>query len=153
MSELSTEVKYAVIIFHDKSRKFINEQQYNGIIGPYTNPDVAKLDIGGALYSKPSISKILAMEEFYDEYPEERIQIEITPPGYQRAESKVDYKAVNDRNIAAAVDMSTDAIKKDLKKFEAIVRKNNHQVDYNTRSYLSALRQELTNRLKKWTLL
>lgn len=149
MSALSTDVKYAVIVFYDKSKKFINEQQYNGIIGPFTDPEVAKLDIGGALYAKQSISKILTTEEFYNEYPEERIQIDPVPPGYQASNSKIDYKAVNDRNLAAVAEMTTDAIRKDLKKFEDLSRKHNHRVDYQTHSYLTALRQELTSRFKK----
>lgn len=72
MNEISNEVKYAVIIFHDKSHKFITQDQYHGIIMAQSNPNIKNIKLGDNLYYLGGINKILNIEEFYDEYPDKR---------------------------------------------------------------------------------
>lgn len=71
MTQLSTEVKNTVIIFHDGSRKFITNRQADIVISQSTT--AAKgIKIDGSFIAFSSISKILTLQEFYNEYPDER---------------------------------------------------------------------------------
>lgn len=70
MNEIIIQKDYGVIVFHDKTTKFIDEDQFNALVVAYTNPNQTKLSIGNNLYSKSSISKILSLEEYWKEYPQ-----------------------------------------------------------------------------------
>jgi hypothetical protein len=69
MNEIIIQTDYGVIVFHDKTTKYIDEDQFNNIVVAYTNPNITKLTIGQNLYSKSSISKILTLDEYWKEYP------------------------------------------------------------------------------------
>jgi hypothetical protein len=73
MNELSINLTTAVILFYDESKKFLNQDQYQAIKSAYGNPNVQKLEIDGCLYSKSSISKILTLQEYYEQYPDENV--------------------------------------------------------------------------------
>lgn len=75
MNELITDINTAVLVFHDGSNKYITQNQYEALIGQYTNPNLQKIEIGGSLYSKSAISKILTLEEFYEEYPTKKPEL------------------------------------------------------------------------------
>lgn len=71
MNQLSTDVKNQVIIFHDKSKKFVTKQQAEVVINQSTT--AAKgIKIDGSFIGFSSISKILSLQEFYNQYPDER---------------------------------------------------------------------------------
>lgn len=72
MNELSTESKSAVIVFHDGSEVFISQEQYETLLTNYSNPDLKDFRINNSLYTKSSISKVLSLEEFYEEYPKKK---------------------------------------------------------------------------------
>lgn len=59
-----------VIIFHDKSKKFINQATYNAIWNMSLSGN-EKLKIGENLIAFSAISKILTNDEYYAQYPEE----------------------------------------------------------------------------------
>lgn len=71
MNEIIIERDYGVIIFHDKSHRMITEDQFNKLVINYSNPNVTKIQLGDSLFSKNSISKILTVDEFNKEYPQE----------------------------------------------------------------------------------
>jgi hypothetical protein len=68
---LSTEVKESVIIFFDGSRKFVTKNQADFIITESTGSKKG-IVIDGSFRTFSSISKVLAISEFYQEYPEEQ---------------------------------------------------------------------------------
>lgn len=70
MNEIIIQKDYGVVMFHDKSTRFIDEDEYNAIIVAYSTPSITKLKIGDSLYSKSSVSKILSLEEYWKEYPQ-----------------------------------------------------------------------------------
>jgi hypothetical protein len=69
MNEIIISPNYAVLVFHDKSTKFITEDQFNNLVVMYSNPNISKIQIDSNLYAKNSISKILTLDEYYREYP------------------------------------------------------------------------------------
>ncbi len=68
MNELSTEIKTHVIIFHDKSKRFITEKTYNRICActtpVFNSPETASITLS-------SIAKIPSLALFYEDYPNE----------------------------------------------------------------------------------
>ena len=69
-------IKNHVILFHDKSRKFITEEKHNKIYELSANPSIKMFWLNKQSYSFGSISKMLPISEFYEQYPDER------PPSY-----------------------------------------------------------------------
>lgn len=73
MTELSTESLNQVIVFHDKSHKFITTGQANLILQ-------ASVQTGSKVITTPnlgmitfsSIAKIISIDDFYTQYPEHR---------------------------------------------------------------------------------
>ena len=59
-----------IILFHDKSKKYISKKAYDVIMSQIMG-GVEKLNIGGNLISFSSIAKILSLEEYQKEYPQE----------------------------------------------------------------------------------
>jgi hypothetical protein len=72
MNELSTQSKSHVIIFTDKSKKFISQLSYDDIMSQSAG-DSGGIDIGGNYIRFQSIAKILTIDEFYKQYPEEKV--------------------------------------------------------------------------------
>lgn len=72
MNQLSTEREYAVILFHDKSEKYINEREYQSLLKATENPQIKSVSINGNLLSLGGINKVLTLEEYYTEYPERK---------------------------------------------------------------------------------
>lgn len=72
MKKLSVDVKYAVIIFFDKSKLFIDMDQYNRLLIVMSDPAIKQVQIGYSVYYLGGISKVLTLQEFYDEYPSQR---------------------------------------------------------------------------------
>lgn len=72
MSIVKLEENVAVIIFHDKSQKFINQNQHNAIFKAHSNPNVKTIEIDRSMYFIASMSKILTLEEYYIEYPDKK---------------------------------------------------------------------------------
>lgn len=69
---LQTEVKNHVIIFIDKSKQYITEVQANAIMERSSNIQFKNIQIDESLINFSSISKILTLEDFYQQYPEEK---------------------------------------------------------------------------------
>lgn len=92
MNEISTEVKSHVIMFFDSSKVFITEQQRNGLIDRMTDSNVKQVDIDGQLYNLANISKVLTLQEFYNEYPKER-------PEPQREDQFKKYEGLDNRPV------------------------------------------------------
>ena len=69
-TKLQTEQYNGVIIFWDKSKIFITKKEMELI----KNIDSASFEIKGSIYSFNQISKILYLEEYYNQYPDERPQ-------------------------------------------------------------------------------
>lgn len=61
---------YGVIVFHDKSAKFITEDQFHAMVVAQTNPNVSRFQVGESYYSKASISKVLTIREYREQYPD-----------------------------------------------------------------------------------
>jgi len=69
--QLSTELKTNVIIFHDKSKVFITNQQKDLCYSEVASRS-GKIIIDGQMYSLSNMAKVLSIEDFYQQYPEER---------------------------------------------------------------------------------
>jgi hypothetical protein len=87
---LTTEVKTNVIIFHDKSKKMITNTQAQ-IIFKESGTEKKSILIDGSLITFSSISKVLTLEEFYNEYPTEKPNI---VPEWK--ETATDYRPLSD---------------------------------------------------------
>jgi hypothetical protein len=59
-----------IILFHDKSKKEISDEQYAKLIQSSVS-GVKGIEIGGSFYTFSSIAKIPKKEDFEREYPEE----------------------------------------------------------------------------------
>jgi len=70
---LSKDVKDHIIIFNDGSKKMITENQFNAIT-QMSSGQKDSLVIDGSLIKFHSISKLLSMDEFYEQYPDQRPQ-------------------------------------------------------------------------------
>lgn len=68
--ELTTKILDHVIIFWDGSKKFITQGQHDFLV---QNSDGTKktFPLDNQLYSFSSISKLLTLKEFYDQYPDQ----------------------------------------------------------------------------------
>lgn len=77
---LTTEVKNKVVVFHDGSREHITSEQEKAIF-QMTGGVVKGIKINGNYYAFSGISKILNIEDFYIQYPDERP--EYTPDTFQ----------------------------------------------------------------------
>ena len=62
-----------IILFHDKSKKYISHKAYEMIMSQIMG-GVEKLNIGGNLIAFSSIAKILSVEEYEKEYPREVVR-------------------------------------------------------------------------------
>lgn len=69
--QISTNVTTHVIIFHDGSKKFINQKAYDQI-WKNVETGIEKIAMGGNIFHFASISKIISLEEYYNQYPDER---------------------------------------------------------------------------------
>lgn len=87
MSELTIQRDYGVVVFHDKSTKFIDEDRFNAMVLAYTNPNIHKVNIGQSLYAKTSISKILTLEEYWREYPKAEPPVKKFEDQFEKYES------------------------------------------------------------------
>lgn len=72
--EIVIQGDYGAVVFHDGSVKLITEDEFNGMVLAYGNPGITKMQVGGGMYAKSSISKILTMEEYRKEYPQSQPQ-------------------------------------------------------------------------------
>lgn len=72
MTQLATNVNNQVMIFHDGSKRFITDSQASLIFQAScgTNKSITTPQLGMITFS--SIAKIISIEDFYDQYPEER---------------------------------------------------------------------------------
>ena len=94
MNELTIEPAAAVIVFHDKSHKYITASQYENLVVMSTNPNAKQVQIGLDLYAKSSIQKILSLKEFNEEYPEKK-QAPQFEDGFKKYESLTDKLPIN----------------------------------------------------------
>lgn len=70
--ELSTEVsEKSIIIFHDRSKKWISSKQAEAIYS-MSGSTQKGVTIDGSFYTFSSISKILSVQDFYQQFPDER---------------------------------------------------------------------------------
>jgi len=79
MNELSTTTYEYVIVFTDKSNKFISKFEHDKIIDESTDPEIGGIELRGSYIRFHSIAKILAIDEFYEQYPDEKIKSIPTP--------------------------------------------------------------------------
>jgi hypothetical protein len=77
MTELSTHVLDHIIVFHDKSTLQITERAAKHIDRELMEGKTSHLKIGGTTYSKGSISKIMILADYYEQYPEMKPKPEI----------------------------------------------------------------------------
>ena len=72
MNQLSTEIKNQVIVFHDKSHKFITQAQASLIFqASGTNAkSITTPALGMITFS--AIAKVMSIDDFYTEYPQHR---------------------------------------------------------------------------------
>ena len=68
--KLTTKVKNSIIIFIDGSKKSITSEVAEKI--SLLPPGAGQIDIDGSFIKLHSISKILTLEEYYNQYPSER---------------------------------------------------------------------------------
>jgi hypothetical protein len=61
-----------VIIFHDKSRRFISRRTHDAIF-EITGSGKEKFKLGDAIISASSIAQILSIADFNNQYPQERV--------------------------------------------------------------------------------
>lgn len=66
---LTTDVKSRIILFRDKSTLYISEQQANMIYQQSSGGNKGLL-INGNYYSFADITKIMAVSDYYEQYPE-----------------------------------------------------------------------------------
>ena len=73
MNKLSIKVEeQSVIVFHDKSKKWVTKAQAEHIFNASCEPGQKGILIDGSFYTFSSISKILSLKDFYDQFPDER---------------------------------------------------------------------------------
>ncbi len=92
MNELSTQVQDHVIIFHDGARKFITKQQAALL---FQNPSKTITTPQLGFISMPSIARIIEIEEFYSQFPDER-------PEYRpefKPEPRETYKSIEEQSL------------------------------------------------------
>ncbi len=71
MTQLSTEQKNKVIIFHDGSKLFITSQQEE-LIYQISGTPTKHIRIDGNMYAFSTMAKIIDLKDYYDQYPEQR---------------------------------------------------------------------------------
>jgi len=78
--QLSTEIMTHVIVFHDKSRRFITQKTYDRLMDC---PDLIfdSPETGGI--SQSSIAKVPPIDKYYEDYPHER------PPVYPKLPDEI----------------------------------------------------------------
>lgn len=86
-----------VIIFHDKSKKFINQATYNAIWNMSLSGN-EKLKIGENLIAFSAISKILTNDEYYAQYPEENRK--------KQEQKALEYKNFNGLGFRGVIDLA-----------------------------------------------
>jgi len=69
---LKDDLDKSVIIFKDKSKKWITKKQADFILQQSCLPNQKKVLVDGLFYNFASISKILNEKEFYEQFPKER---------------------------------------------------------------------------------
>lgn len=70
--EITTETKNHVVIFKDKSKKWINDKVFETL---FTLENNGKFSVDGGIYDYNMVSKVLSRKEYYEEYPEDRPQV------------------------------------------------------------------------------
>ena len=69
---LTDDLDKSVIIFNNKSKKWITKKQADFILQQSCLPNQKKVLVDGLFYNFTSISKIINEKEFYEQFPEER---------------------------------------------------------------------------------
>lgn len=87
---LSTQTNFAIIIFVDKTKLFIGPEDYQRLLNAMADPEIKSIKIGQSAYTIGGVSKVLTLEEFYNEYPDQK------PAGYGSSQER-DYSNVPDR--------------------------------------------------------
>ncbi len=72
MTQISTDLKTSVIIFHDKSRKFITKAQESLIFQASGSSAKSITTPALGMITFSAIAKVMDIKDFYDEYPDER---------------------------------------------------------------------------------
>ena len=68
--EITLKSKEYIIIFIDKSTRIIKEEVYKKIVDVSTMENIPdNVFVGGQYYNFKSISKILSLDEYYEQYP------------------------------------------------------------------------------------
>jgi len=88
MQQLSNEVYNHIIIFKDRSKKWINDDVYQNLLKIGENE---KFSVNGGVYDFNMVSKILTREEFTREYPED------CPAVYSQVKTNVPIKLNKNR--------------------------------------------------------
>lgn len=69
---ISTDVLDHVILFHDKSQLLITEKQAMAVDQALNFGQASHLRINNQTYSKGSMSKIIKLDEYYKQYPDQK---------------------------------------------------------------------------------
>jgi hypothetical protein len=84
-----------VVIFHDKSKKFISQAAHDAIWN-MSSTGSEKLRLGDNMISFSSIAKILTLKEFYTQYPDERRKLD--------EKAQIEYKNFNGLGYRGIID-------------------------------------------------
>jgi hypothetical protein len=95
--------KEYMLVFFDGSKKIISQKQYLNIFSNMGKHESFNIKIDDQLYNSKSISKLLSLEEYYNQHPQDR------PPVYKALEIPPISKTTNKRH--------TEEMIKGLKKY------------------------------------
>ena len=86
--EISTEVKTHVIIFFDRSERWVTRKQFDNIFVLSTQ-NLKKFELDDGIFSFSQIDKMISKSEYYDLYPSKR------PPSYIKPTRSEDANIMN----------------------------------------------------------
>ncbi|MFA7663168.1 MAG: hypothetical protein WCX88_04630 [Patescibacteria group bacterium] len=78
-TQIQIDIKSWIIVFKDRSKKYITENQANALIIQSGNSAARGIMIDGGFIDFATIGKVLPVSEFYEQYPDERPGREVQP--------------------------------------------------------------------------
>jgi len=122
--------KTHVIIFHDKSKKFISKEVFDNIWKLSTSGQ-DKFKSGENIIAFSSIAKILTTEEFYNQYPQER-----------EAQIATSYKNFNGLGFRGVIANATvkNALESIIKGMESFIESARYQGSKETKELLEFMK-------------
>jgi hypothetical protein len=78
-TQMQVDIKSWIIVFKDRSKKYITENQANALMIQSGNSTARGIVIDGGFIDFATIGKVLPVAEFYEQYPDERPGREVQP--------------------------------------------------------------------------